>query len=225
MEEEMPGIKFLIVGKEAMGKTHLAGQIKDSLLVATDNKAFQGNVPHFRYAEYNGLDDFIETLEEKIGLYEEKYGKLPKTITIDRVTHLANAMEKYANDKFTGFNVWSNLGKDINNLNNYFETILIPNGFNVVLTAHCVWNADIARYEIPAHGNFAKNGSWLSVTDNSIFLDAKGNKRIVYLNSIKVPARTTLKDLPEVKNAEEYDINEHIKELTKHVKNTDKFIL
>lgn len=158
-----PGVKLLVVAKEATGKTTLISKINDSLVASTDNKAFTGKVAHFRYSEYEGLQPLIDTIVSKVGIYQEKTGSLPKTIVIDSVTHLANNMERWANNKFTGFSVYSNLGKDILEFNHFLETQIIPAGINVVITSHCQLNSDTGRYEIASPGQFGKNGSWLSV--------------------------------------------------------------
>ena len=205
----MDGVKLLIVAKEASGKTTLISKLEDALVVSTDNKAFTGKVPHFRYSEYSGLQDLLDTINGKLTTYQEKYGKLPKTLVIDSVTHLANNMERYANEKYTGFSIWAALGKDILEFNHYLETIVIPSGMNVVITSHCQFDKDTARYEIASPGSFGKNGSWLSVTDNSVFIEVKGNKRVVHTNSLKFPARTNITPVDPV-DIDAYNINDHI---------------
>lgn len=207
------GIKLGIVALENSGKTTLISTITDALVVSTDNKAFTGKVPHFRYSTYEGLEHLLGTINSKIESYAEKFKKLPRTLVIDSVTHLANNMEKYWNEKATGFNVWSGLGKDIMAFNAYLEDIIIPEGINVVFTSHCQFDKDTAKYMIAAPGNFGKNGSWLSVTDNAIFLEVKGGKRLVHTNNSKYPCRTNLANLPESYTIEEYSLNDHIEAL------------
>lgn len=191
-------------------KTTVISKLQDALVVSTDNKAFVGKIPHFRYSTYEGIDSLLGTIEEKIESYISKFGKPPRTLVIDSVTHLAVNMEKYWNEKATGFNVWSGLGKDITALNAYLEDVIIPNGINVVFTSHCQFDKDTARYTISAAGQFGKNGSWLSVTDNASFLEVKAGKRTVHHTNPKFPCRSNLADIPESQSVEEYDINEHI---------------
>ncbi len=214
-ETVQPGVKLLIVGQESAGKTTLISSIKDALVMSTDNKAFRGKVPHFRYSTYNGLDDLIATLEDKLERYKEKMDTYPKTVVIDSVTHLATAMEKWANDKFTGFNIYSNLGKDTLAFNAYLEDVLIPNGINVILTAHTQYDAETARYIISAPGSFGKNGSWLSVVDESRFLEVKSGKRIVHYRTSKFPCRTLNTKYPDSMPVTDYGINSDIEELSK----------
>jgi len=157
----MAGIKLAIVALENSGKTTLVSKIKDALIVSTDNKAFKGKVPHFRYSEYNGIEDFTNTVMSKLEAYNEKFGNYPKTLVIDSVTHLQANMEKWANEKFTGFNIWSNLGKEILLVNEFLES-LAEEGINIVFTAHVQFDPDTARYKIQSPGQFGKNGSTTS---------------------------------------------------------------
>lgn len=224
VKEVIPGVKLLVVAKEASGKTTLISKLREALVVSTDNKAFSGKVAHFRHSEYLGLQDTINTIVSKVGAYQERYGKLPKTIVVDSVTHLANNMERWANDKFSGFSVYANLGKDILAFNHFLETQILPAGMNVVLTSHCQQNADTGRYEIASPGQFGKNGSWLSVTDNSIFIEIKGSKRIVHTNSMKFPARSNI-DMPESYSMDDYDINEHIAKIEESKCEAEEFAI
>lgn len=221
----MPGIKLGIVALENSGKTTIISTIKDALVVSTDNKAFTGKVPHFRYSTYNGIDDLLGTISSKIETYGEKYGKLPRTLVIDSVTHLASAMEKYMNEKYTGFNIWSNLSKDILAFNGYLEDTIIPEGINVVFTSHCQFDKDTSKYAIAAPGSFGKNGSWLSVTDNAVFLEVKGTKRSVHHTNSKFPCRSNLEGIPESVDVADYDLNEHITALESAVSDSEEFVL
>jgi len=204
------GIKLGIVALENSGKTTLISRLEDALVMSTDNKAFRGKVPHFRYSEYSGMSNLIDTIVEKLEAYENKVGKFPRTLVIDSVTHLANNMEKYWNEKATGFNIWSNLGKDIMDFNAYLEDRIIPEGINVVFTSHCQYEAETGKYRISAPGNFGKNGSWLSVTDEARFIEVKGNKRIVHFKTLKFPCRTLQENVEDFYNMEDYDINADI---------------
>lgn len=218
------GIKLGVIATENSGKTTLISQVKDALIMSTDNKAFRGKVAHFRYNYYNGLDDFIKVTEEKMEAYQKKYGDLPKTFVVDSVTHLQSNMEKWANDKFTGFNIWSNLGKDILAINDFLEE-LIDNGINVVITAHTQYDADTQRYKISSPGQFGKNGSWLSVLDESLFIEIKGNKRVLHYKTMKFPCRTLQADLPDSIDLNTFDINAHIKLLEDNVEESADFAL
>ncbi len=219
------GIKLGVVAMEASGKTTLISKLKDALVVSTDNKAFRGKVAHFRYSTYEGLDHFTEVIGEKLEAYKEKYGSYPKTLVIDSVTHLANNMEKWANDKFTGFNIWSNLGKDTLGFNAFLEEDIIPAGINVVFTAHTQYDPDTAKYKINSPGNFGKQGSWLSVTDEAVFIEIKGSKRVVHFTTAKFPCRSLQEDLTNGVNIDDFDINKHITLLENAVTESEEWTL
>ena len=206
------GIKFGIVAQENSGKTTLISKLADTLVVSTDNKAFKGKIAHFRYSHYQGIEHLINTIGDKIEAYEAKYGKLPRNLVIDSVTHLANNMEKYANEKAkNNFDVYAMLGKDIMAFNAFLEDEIIPAGMNVIFTSHCQFDPDSGGYKIAAPGNFGKNGSWLSVTDEAGFIEKKQNKRIFHFSTMKFPCRTLhTEDLPESVDLDDFDINKHI---------------
>lgn len=219
------GIKLGVIALENSGKTTLISNIKNALVVSTDNKAFRGKVPHFRYSEYLGLEDLFNTISIKIGIYQDKYGKLPKSLVIDSVTHLANSMEKYWSNKATGFSIWSGLGKDILAFNAFLENDIIPEGINVIFTSHCQFDKDIGKYQISAPGNFGKNGSWLSVTDNAVFIEVKGNKRVIHHTNPRFPCRSNLENIQESQDINDYDINKHIIALENNNKESEEWIL
>ena len=205
----MAGAKLAITGTENVGKTHLISQLTDALVMSTDNKAFKGKIPHFRYNEYTGVEDFSQIINDKLEAYKKKMGNYPKTLVVDSITHLQTNMERWANNKFTGFQIWSNLGKEIIEINDFFEE-LIEGGLNVVLTVHVQYDADTAKYKTTSPGQFGKNGGWISVTDESIFIEVKGNKRILHFKTLKFPCRTLQPTVPTSIDMEQFNINEHI---------------
>jgi len=221
----MSAVKLLVAGYEASGKTTLISNIKNALVMSSDNKAFTAKVPHFRYTQYTGLADFTNTLEEKLESYKKKFKKLPETVVIDSITHYDSIMSKWANATYKGFTVYSELGSNLFDMNAYFEDTLIANGINVVLTAHTAFNADTGRYSVPAAGEFGKKGSWLSVVDNSIFIETKNGKRLVHTSNIKFPCRSRLSDFPDGIDISEYDINDHIAKLKALTSDAEEFVI
>lgn len=218
-------IKFLIGGYEASGKTTMITGLEDALVMSSDNKAFTAKVPHFRYTEYTGLQDFMDTVNAKIMAYKEKYGKLPKSLVIDSITHYDSVMTKWAEATFKGFTVYSELGSNLFDMNNYFENVLLSNGINVILTAHTAFDKETGRYSIPAAGAFGKKGSWLSVVDNAIFIETKANNRIVHTNNSKFPCRTQLEDIATGVDISAYNVNLHIDRLMDTATESEDFVL
>ena len=119
-------------------------------------------------------------------------------------------MEKWANEKFTGYNIWSSLGKDILSINDFLES-LVEEGINVVITVHVQYDAETSKYKATSPGQFGKNGGWISVVDESVFIEVKGNKRILHYKTLKFPCRTLQEELPESINLDDFDINAHIR--------------
>ncbi len=207
-------VKLLVCGFEASGKSTITSAITDALVINMDRKGYNFKVPHINYGVFNGMTDFIDTVNTKVGAYQEKFGRLPKTVVLDTVTQFYTAIQKYNLDKYKGFDVHSNINKDTLALNAYVEDTLIKNGVNVVIVAHTMWDVETLRHIIPASGAFAKSGSWTSVVNNSVFIEKKSGKLVVHMRSMKLPARTTLTDIPDFEPVETYDINDHIAQLT-----------
>lgn len=207
-------VKLLVAAFESSGKSTITSTIHDALVVNFDRKEYGFKVPHVNAGTFSGMDVLIDLLNTKVGAYKTKFGKLPATIVLDTVTQFYTAMTKYNGDKFNGFDIHSNNNKDTLALNGYIEDTLIANGVNVVIVAHTMYDSETSRHIIPASGQFAKAGSWLSVVNDSIFIEKKSGKLVVHQKSMKFPARTTIDDLEPSVPVEQYDINEHIAKLT-----------
>ena len=67
--------------------------------------------------------------------------------------------------------------------------------------------------------------SWLSVTDESRFLEVKAGKRILHYKTIKFPCRSLVEEYPESVPVEQYDINEDIAKLSEINKESDEWVL
>lgn len=208
----MAGIKFLISGFECSGKSTLASKLNDSLVINFDKKEYGFKVPHVNLKDYTGLSETIAIINDKIKAYKDKFSKLPKFIVFDTLTQFYTSMSGFNSKKYTGFNIHSQNNSDTIEFNNYIENVLIPNGISVIAIAHTMIDSDTGRFIIPAQGQFAKNGSWLSIVNDSIFIDKSSGKLVVHFKGLKYPARTTL-ELPEKVSMEEYDINEHLDKL------------
>lgn len=206
-------IKFLVSGYEASGKSSLTSTIKEALVINCDKKEYSFNIPHSNLKEYKGMDNLIDFINSKVVSYKELKGNYPKVIVIDTVTQLYSAMTLYNSTKYTGFNIHTQNNKDTLDFNDYIENILLPNGVSVVIVAHTIVDPDTNRHIIPSQGNFFKAGSWLSIVNDSIFIDKSSNKIAIYTNSTKYPARTTLKDIKEKIILDDYDINKHLQQL------------
>lgn len=207
------GVKLLVCGFEASGKSTISSQLDDAMVFNFDQKEYGFQVPHANLKDYTSMTDVVAFMVEKINQYKEKFGKMPKTVVLDTVTQLYTLMQKYNADKYRGFDIHTMNNKETSELNEFVEKQLIPNGINVVIVAHTIWDEATSRHLIPATGSFSKAGSWLSVVNDSVFVEKKNNKLLVHLRGLKYPCRSTLKDLPETVGIEEYNLQDHITKL------------
>lgn len=207
-------IKLLISGFENTGKSTLASKIDNAMVVNFDRKEYGFPVPHMNITEYSGIDHLIDTINEKLGVYQDKMGQLPTTVVLDTVTQFYSTMQAFNDNNFKNFDIHKNNNRDTLNLNAYVEDVLIANGVNVVIVAHAIFDPDTARHIIPATGQFGKAGSWMSVVNDAIFIEKKTGKFIIHQKSMKYPCRTTLTDIEDAVDSTEYDINKHIAKLT-----------
>ena len=218
-------IKLLISGFENTGKSTTAAAINNAMVINFDRKEYGFAVPHMNITSYTGIDGLIDTINEKLGVYQEKMGKLPETIVFDTVTQFYSTMQAFNDNNFKGFDIHKNNNRDTLNLNAYIEDVLIANGVNVVIVAHTTFDPDTARHIIPATGQFGKAGSWMSVVNEAVFIEKKSGKFIIHQRSMKHPCRTTLADLEDYVDSDKYDINEHIAKLTASKVEAQEFIL
>ena len=218
-------IKLLVSGFENTGKSTQVSKIENAMVVNFDRKEYGFAVPHMNITAYTGIDDLIGTINEKLGVYQEKMGKLPDTVVLDTVTQFYSTMQAYNDNNFKGFDIHKNNNRDTLNLNAYIEDILIANGVNVVIVAHTIFDLDTARHIIPASGQFGKAGSWMSVVNDAVFIEKKSANYIIHQKSMKFPCRTTLEDIEDSVDGKDYDINEHIAKLTASKVEAQEFVL
>ena len=218
-------IKLLISGFENTGKSTVASKIKNSMVINFDRKEYGFPVPHMNITTYTGIESLIDTINEKLGAYKKKFKKLPDTIIFDTVTQFYSTMQQFNLSKYKGFDVHTFNNRDTLDLNAYIEDVLLVNNINVVIVAHTIYDSDTERHIIPASGQFAKAGSWLSVVNDGIFIEKRSNKRIVHQKSMKFPCRTTIETIEDNVDANKYDINEHISKLTKQKLEAEEFTL
>jgi len=218
-------VKLLISSLANCGKTTLLKSLEDVYVVAHDGKQYPFAQPHTNIDSFQSVSALIATVNTKLGIYKEKFNKLPAIIAFDSVSKIFESIADNCNRIHKGFEVWKNVNSEVAEFNRYIEGTLIPNGINVVIVSHAVWNPDVAIYELVAQGSFAKKGGWLSETDNSIFIEIKNGKRIVHHRSPKFAARTTLEDLPDNQSVEEYNLQAHINKLTAAKNTAEQYTL
>lgn len=203
-------VKLLVSAFESSGKSTITSQLDNALVFNFDKKEYGFKVPHVNVKSYEGIDDLIALISEKLEAYNEKFGDYPDTVVFDTVTQLYSAMQKYNGIKYKGFDEHKANNVDTLAFNGFVEDSLIPSGINVVIVAHTVYDEATSRHIIPASGAFAKAGSWLSVVNEAVFIEKKSNKLIVHTSGLKYPARSTLADLPTNIPIEEYTLQDHL---------------
>ena len=209
----MSAAKVLITGLPNTGKTTLLKGLKNALVVSRDGKPFSLELPHFNMEEYDNINKLIDTLVAKLEAYEKKMGKSPDTIVFDSVSRIFTDIETYCSKRFHGFDVWSNLNKDINV---FLDSIngLQEAGYNIVLIAHAVWDENAKKYIETCKGSFAKTGGFLSTVDYAMNIDIVGNKRILTHRGSNL-SRTLLTDMPEKEDATNFNLQDYLDKIKK----------
>lgn len=202
--------KILVSGLANTGKTSLLQSLTDVFVVAHDGKQYPFPQPHINVPTFDNISELLAIVNTKLGVYKTKFGKLPSTIVFDSVSTIFETIAANCGRQFKGFDTWKNVNLQINELTSYIENTLIPNGLNVVIVSHAVWNVDTVTYELVAQGSFAKKGSFLATVDNAVFIEVKNGKRIIHHRSPKFAARSTLAELPESQPIEEYTLQKHV---------------
>lgn len=204
----MSGAKILITGLPNTGKTTLLKSLTNAFVVSRDGKPFSLPMPHFNVPEYVKIDDLLDMVQEKLTKYEEKFNKSPDTICFDSVSRIFTDIETSCSKRFKGYEVWSNVNKEINT---FLEAVnsMLESGFNVVLIAHAVWDGDAKKYIETCKGSFAKTGGFLSTVDYAINIDIVGNKRILTHRGSSL-SRTLLDDMPEKEDASSFNLQSYL---------------
>lgn len=206
-------VKLLIAAESNSGKTTLTKTLDDTLVISHDGKRFPFSIPHSNIEHFDSASDLTNTVNEKIETYHEKFGEYPKTVVFDSVSRIFDSFMDNCNNKFTGYKVYSNLNQQVYEFTSYIEDTLIASDINVVLLSHAIYDTETSRYNLIGKGDFQKRGGFLAEVDESVFIEVKSTKRNIHFKSNKFPARTLHEELPESMPVEEFNLQEHLKEL------------
>ena len=200
--------KVLITGMSNAGKTSLLKPLKNAFVVSRDGKPFSLPLPHVNVSEYSSMDELLDLVQEKLEAYESKFNRSPDTIVFDSVSRIFTDIEAYCTRKYNGFEVWSNVNKEVNK---FVEAInsLQEAGYNIVLIAHAVWDENAKRYIETCKGSFAKTGGFLSTVDYAINIDIVGSRRILTHRGINL-ARTLLEGVPDKEPADGFSLQDYL---------------
>lgn len=209
-------VKILITGFENTGKSTLASKVNQALIINCDGKQFNFKVPHSNLPNWKGYKDFEKFVISKILTYKEKFKELPKTIIFDTITHLYLDITTYNKRVYSGYDIHSQNNDDAQAINEFIENKLIRDkGINVILMAHTTIEPKTGRFSIPAQGQFAKAGGFVSFVDESMYIDRGEEHLIVLKDSTNAVVRSNLeyKEDKMFVDFNTFDINKHIASL------------
>ena len=224
-EQVAKGYKLLIAGDSNSGKTSLTKNLKNTLVISHDGKAYPFKVPHGTIKEINTTAELTTFVNEKVDAYIERYGSMPENIVFDSVSRIYDSLYDACNKRYTGFNIYSNLDKEIKEFADFLEQILEV-GVNLIIISHSIADADTGKTNLVGKGSFAKLGGFLSVVDEAIYIQTKKNdKRELHFRSTVYPARTLQDDLPNTIAVEDFDLQTHVERLSDAAKGSLEFSL
>jgi len=210
-------VKILISGVSNSGKTTLTSSLdpKTTLVISHDGKFFPYAIPHVNVSTFESSQELITIVTDKLNSFKEKFGYYPTNIVFDSVSKIFDTLMDAMNNKFTGFNIYSNLNKEITTFTNFIQNSLIASDINVIILSHAIYDSETTNYNLVGKGDFQKRGNFLAEVDHAVFIETKGNKRIIHHRSTKFPARTLLPELPDSQPIADYSLKDHIEQISK----------
>jgi hypothetical protein len=218
-------VKLLVSAEANSGKTTLTKNLENSLVVSHDGKRYPFPVPHVMVPTFDSVKELLDLTVEKIEAYNSKFKTYPDTIVFDSVSKIFDTIHANCNEKYKGFQIYSELDKEIVAFTSFIENSLVASNMNVVLISHALYDADTAKYNLVGKGSFAKRGGFLAEVDEALFIEVKNNKRLIHFRSAKLPARSLQEDLPENMPIEEFNLQDHINSLAGNASAVDEFAL
>ena len=217
-------VKVLVNGLPMIGKTTVLQSLTDVLVIARDGKRYPFPQPHVNVPDFETAEELINVITDKINAYEEKMGKLPKTIVIDSISKILLDLEGNVLARVKSF-PYGVVNTEIKQIVDFIERDLADT-FNVVLVSHVLYDEDTVGYKlVNAGGSWGKKGGIISEVDEAVFIELKGKKRILHYRNPKMLARTTITDLPDSVPLEEFNLQSHLDMLLENQGSVAEFTL
>lgn len=219
-------VKLLVSGLPNTGKSTLLKSLdpKNTLVISRDGKRFPFSIPHKSIEDFIDADDLITQIEGAVATYVEKYDAVPETVVIDSISKILLDIEARILKKVKSF-PYGVINTEISKLMDFLEGTIAAN-CHLIMVSHAILNTETDSFElVNAGGSWGKKGGAISEVDNAIFIEIKGKKRIIHHRSPKLAARTTLDDLPESQDIEDYNLQEHMDLLISRLTEVDEFAL
>ena len=234
------GIKLLLTGLSNTGKTNALRTLdpKKTFVVSIDGKTFPFSIPHSNFSGFPNVEgltrgytdangNHVDGIVDKINKFKETTKNYPETIVVDTVSRVFQIIADNCAIQYKGFEVHSNISKEIAKFNNFLEVQLVGNGMNVISSTHVTLNSETGMYEDASSGAYKKSGGAISVHDHVSYFSIKSKKYIVTHRGPGLPCRTLLTEeqLPNSQEADTYNLADHIKLLQASNAEVGKFIL
>ena len=211
LKEKLMPAKILVTGLANSGKTSLLKPLEKVLVFSRDGKPFSLELPHVNVPDYDKIDELLDVVEEKLEAYKAKMGEYPDTIAFDSVSRIFTDIETNCQNKFKGYDVWSNVNMEVNKFVAATNE-LMESGFNIVLIAHAVFDAETKTFTETCKGSFAKTGGFLSTVDYSVNISIVGSKRIVTHKGMQL-SRTLLEDMPDKEDVNNFNLQTYLNKI------------
>jgi len=209
-------VKILVSGLAGSGKTSLLKDLKETLVVSCDGKQFPLEMAYIDVNNFRDASEMLSEVEVAVGKYQEAYGEFPKTVVFDSVSKIFEVMANSCGNKYTGFNIYSELNKEVSLFTNFLEDTLAANGVNIVLLSHSLYDKDTNKYSLIAQGNFAKKGGFYAEVDEAISIEVKSSKRVIHLRNDKMLGRTLVAEFEDNVKSEDFSLQRHLEVLLKY---------
>ncbi len=211
LKENLMPAKILVTGLANSGKTSLLKPLEKVLVFSRDGKPFSLELPHVNVPDYDKIDELLDVVEEKLEAYKAKMGEYPDTIAFDSVSRIFTDIETNCQNKFKGYDVWSNVNMEVNKFVAATNE-LMESGFNIVLIAHAVFDAETKTFTETCKGSFAKTGGFLSTVDYSVNISIVGSKRIVTHKGMQL-SRTLIDDMPDKEDVNNFNLQTYLNKI------------